>query len=121
VASDFGISVYRINKNLQLKLSGDFDVSSALQLLSLMQNCINETEKIVIHTDFVGNIEPAGLNIFRYNLGSLIKHPTKFLFTGEKAFLLIKTWPDSCRPEFELEKERPRNYQNSMLEEHMFY
>jgi hypothetical protein len=81
-----------------------------------MRNCINETEKIVIHTDSVGNIDPVGLNIFRYNLGSLVKQPTKFVFTGEKASYFTETWSDSSRLEFELEKERPRNYQNRMLE-----
>jgi len=120
LASNFGISVYRFNKVLQLKLSGDFDGSSALQLISLMRNCINEPE-IFIHTDSISQMEPFGLNIFRYNLGSLAKYPTKFVFTGEKALSLIETWPDNSRPEFEVEKERPRNYQYSMLEEHIFY
>jgi hypothetical protein len=66
-------------------------------------------------------MEPAGLNIFRYNLGSLVAHPMKFIFTGEKAFLLIKTWPDTCRPEFEVIQGSTLKYQNRMLEENMYY
>ncbi|MDP3285032.1 MAG: hypothetical protein Q8M56_11450 [Desulfobacterales bacterium] len=102
MASNFGISVYRNNKILQLKLSGDFDGSSALQLLSLMRNCLKETGKTFIHTDFISRIEPFGLNIFRYNLGSLAKHPMQFVFTGEKAPSLVETWPDNGRPELKI-------------------
>jgi len=105
MASNFGISVYRINKNLQLKLSGDFDGSSALQLLGLMRNCLNETGKIFIHTDSISRIEPFGLNIFRYNLGSLVKHAIKFVFTGENALSFIETWPDNGRPEVKFNAE----------------
>ena len=113
MASNFGISVYRFNKILQIKLSGDFDGSSALQLLSLMRNCLKETGKIFIHTDSVSRIEPLGLNIFRYNLGSLVKHPMQFVFTGEKALPLIETWPDNDRPE--VNQESSYNYQNRTL------
>jgi anti-anti-sigma regulatory factor len=118
MASNFGISVYRNNKILQLKLSGDFDGSSALQLLSLMRNCLKETDKIFIHTDSIRHIEPFGLNMFRYNLGSLVKHPIKFVFTGENALSLIKTWPDNGRPELKSEK---RKSLNKTVENHLFY
>ncbi|RPH49288.1 MAG: hypothetical protein EHM85_14400 [Desulfobacteraceae bacterium] len=102
MASNFGISVYRFNKMLQLKLSGDFDGFSALKLLSLMRNCLQETDKIFIHTDSISNIEPSGLDIFRVNMGSLARHPMQFVFTGEKALALIETWPDNSRPELKV-------------------
>ena len=121
MASNFGISVYRNNKILQLKLSGDFDGSSALQLLGLMRNCLKETDKIFIHTDSISRIEPFGLNIFRYNMGSLVKHPMQFVFTGEKALSLIETWPDNGRPELKVKQESRYNYQNKTLEDHLFF
>jgi anti-anti-sigma regulatory factor len=118
MASNFGISVYRNNKILQLKLSGDFDGSSALQLLSLMRNCLNEPDNIFINTDSVSRIETFGLNMFRYNLGSLVNHPIKFVFTGENALSLIKTWPDNGRHELKSEK---RKSLNKTFENHLFY
>lgn len=110
--SNFGISVYRHKQNILIKLSGDFDGSSALQLLGLMRNCLKETDKIIIQTDSISSIEPFGLNAFRYNLGSLAKHSMKFVFTGEKARSLIETWPANSRPELKRLKERRFNYQN---------
>ncbi len=98
----FGISVYRLNKFLQLNLSGDFGASSAIQLLSLMRNCLEDTGKIFIHTDSISNIDPLGLNVFRYNLGSLSRHQMRFVFTGEKALSLVEAWPDNRRPELKL-------------------
>jgi hypothetical protein len=120
VASNFGISVYRNNKNLHLKLSGDFDGSSALQLLYLMRNCLEETDKVIIHTGSISRIEPFGLNVFRYNLGTLVKYPMKFVFTGEKASSLIETWPDNSRPEFKVKQESRYNYKGKTFEEHQF-
>lgn len=110
--SDFGISVYRYKKNIVIKLSGDFDESSALQLLGLMRNCLKETDQIIIQTDYIGSIEPLALNLFRYNIGSLVKHSTKFVFTGEKALSLVETWPADSRPEIKKKTERQYNYQN---------
>ena len=118
--SNFGISVYRHKKNILIKLSGDFDGSSALQLLGLMRNCLKETDKIIIQTDYIGSIEPFGLNTFRYNLGSLTKHSMKFVFTGEKAPCLIETWPANSRPELKMKTERRYNYQNR-ADANLFY
>lgn len=105
MASNLSISVYRYKKNIQIKLSGDFDGYSALQLLALMRNCLKETGKIIIHTDYIDHIEPLGLNIFRYNLGSLVKHSMQFVFTGEKALSLIETWPNNSRPEIKVKQK----------------
>ena len=121
MASNFGISVYRNNKILQLKLSGDFDGSSALQLLSLMRNCLNETDNIFINTDSVSRIETFGLKIFRHNLGPLVKHSIKFVFTGENALSFIETWPDNYSPELYMKQENHYNYQNNPLEERLSY
>jgi anti-anti-sigma regulatory factor len=121
MASNFGISVYRFNDNLLLKLSGDFDSSSAFQLLCLMRNCVNEPEKIIINTDSVCNMEPVGLSIFRYNLGSLVRHPAKFVFTGDKASFLIETWPEKGRPGTDVKHESFFDYRNMDKGEHLFY
>lgn len=121
MASNFGISVYRYKKTIQLGLSGDFDGSSALQILSLMRNCLKETVKIFINTDYISRIDPLGLNIFRYNLGSLDRHRKQFVFTGEKAFSFIETWPDNSRPELKVKQESHYNYQDRTFEEHLFY
>ena len=121
MASNFGISVYRNNKILHLKLSGDFDGSSALQLIHLMRDCLEETDKVIIHTGSISRIEPFGLNMLRYNLGSLVRHSTQFVFTGEKALSFIETWPDNRRPELKIKQESRYNYKSKAFEELPFY
>ena len=121
MALNFGISVYRNNKILHLKLSGDFDGSSALQLIHLMHNCLEEAEQVIIHTGSISCIEPFGLNVFRYNLGSLLRHPMKFVFIGENALSLIEKWPDNSRPELNVKQKSPYNYINRTFEEHLFF
>ena len=121
MSSNFGISVYRSNKILHLKLSGDFDGSSALQLIHLMLNCLEEAEQVIIHTGSISRIEPFGLNVFRYNLGSLLRHPTKFVFIGENALSLIETWPDNSRSELNVKQKSHYNCINKTFEEHLFY
>jgi len=105
MASNFKISIDRIGKNIQIKLIGDFDGSSALHLLYLIQDCLKNSKKIFINTDFLGNIEPFGINVFRYNLGHIAKYSDRFIFSGEKALSLIKSWPDSTRPKCKIEKK----------------
>ena len=105
MASNFRISIDRSGENIQIKLAGDFDGSSALQLLYLLHDCLEDSKKIFINTDFLGNIEPFGINVFRYNLGLIAKYSNRFIFSGEKALSLIKAWPDNIRPECRIKKE----------------
>jgi hypothetical protein len=105
MALNFRISIDRIGKNVQIKLIGDFDGSSALYLLYLIQDCIKNYKKIFINTDFLGNIEPFGINVFSYNLGYIAKYSDRFIFSGEKALSLIKSWPNSVRPKCKIEEE----------------
>jgi hypothetical protein len=105
MASNFRISIDRSGENIQIKLTGDFDGSSALHLLYLMHDCLKDSKKIFINTDFLGNIEPFGINVFRYNLDLIAKYSNRFVFSGEKAWSLIKSWPDNIRPECKIKKE----------------
>jgi len=99
MASNFEIFIDRSEENIQIKLTGDFDGSSALQLLYLMHDCLKDSKKIFINTDSLGNIEPFGINVFSYNLGYIAKYSTRLIFSGEKALSLIRSWPGNIRPE----------------------
>jgi len=105
MASNFRISIDRSGENIQIKLAGDFDGSSALQFLYLLHDCLEDSKKIFINTDFLGNIEPFGINVFRYNLGLIAKYSNRLIFSGEKALSLIKAWPDNICPECKIKKE----------------
>lgn len=105
MASNFRISVDRRAENIQINLIGDFDGSLALRLLYLMHDCLKDSKKIFINTDFLGNIESFGINVLRYNIDLIAKDSNRFIFSGEKAWSLIKSWPDNMRPECKIKKE----------------
>lgn len=86
-----------------------------------MRNCANESDKIIINTDSISLIEPTGLNIFRYNLGSLVKHTMKFFFTGEKASFLTETLPYKNRSYFKINSEGSNNISDKISGEDLFY
>lgn len=104
MAQNFSITIIETGKNINLKLTGDFDGSSALELIYVMNNCLTTHDKIFINTDYLILIEPFGVNVFRYNLGLLSKHSERFVFTGNNARNFIKCWPENRRPEFNIIK-----------------
>jgi len=101
---NFSITFVKTGKDIQLKLSGDFDGSSALELINFMNNCLNNHNKVFINTDYLTLIEPFGVNVFRYNMGLLLKHSKHFVFTGNNARNFIECWPENGRPEFNIIK-----------------
>lgn len=85
MASNFGIFVHRNSDSLHLKLMGDFDGSSALELLDEMKKINNRVQKIFIHTSCLKSIHPLGRDTFRENLAMLNLQPVQVFFTGESA------------------------------------
>ncbi|MFO7666188.1 MAG: hypothetical protein R6V76_06185 [Desulfobacterales bacterium] len=105
MAQNFSITFVKSGKDIHLKLTGDFDGSSALELIYFMNNCMNNHDKVFIDTDSLMIIEPFGINVFRYNLGRLSKHSEHFVFTGNNARNFIKCWPEHMRSELNIIKE----------------
>jgi len=86
MASNFRISAHKNSDNLHLKLTGDFDGSSALQLLNVLKKSTdNGVYKIIIHTSRLANIYPFGRDTFHKNLQELNGKTRLFRYTGEKA------------------------------------
>jgi len=86
MASNFRISAHRNSENLHLKLTGDFDGSSAMQLMNVLKkNANNGIFKIIIHTSCLNYIHPFGLDTFHKHLPELNGNTGRLLFTGEKA------------------------------------
>ena len=96
MASNFRISTHRNSDNLHLKLIGDFDDSSALQLLNVLKENSNGARRVIIHTSCLKNIHPFGLNVFQNNLEVKSGKSVSLVFTGEHANLLApegsKSW-----------------------------
>ena len=85
MAANFKITLNRFEDNIYLKLYGDFDGSSAYELLNHLKNNSYDLLKIYIHTDELKTIHPFGLNIFFRSFRIINGCADKIAFTGKKA------------------------------------
>ncbi len=85
MASNFRISVHRNSDTLHLKLMGDFDGSSAWELLNMLKKSVNGVFRVIIHTNSLKNIYPFGRDTFQQNLRDMNRRSFHILFTGEHA------------------------------------
>ncbi len=85
MASNFRISTHLNSENLHLKLMGDFDGSSAWQLLNMLKKTSKRVYKIIIHTSSLDTVYPFGRDTFHQNLCELNGYHLRLLFTGENA------------------------------------
>ena len=94
MACNFTIIVHKNSDNLHLKLAGDFDGSSAHQLINSLKARKNRASRVFIHTSSLTDIYPFGKNVLKNGLDSLEGQVTSFVFTGEKASQLV---PNSAK------------------------
>ena len=88
MASNFGIAVDRNSDGFGLQLAGDFDGTSASELIYAIKKLPEKTVKLYIYTNGLKTIQPFGLDIFHKFMRSLDGQSTKIVFTGRKASLL---------------------------------
>ncbi len=84
MATNFKIFPHRNSDNLHLKLLGDFDGSSAKELVNALKVHMNihNVGNIYIHTNSLHSVHPFGLEIFQKD--SAFKNLSKSLkFTGK--------------------------------------
>ncbi len=100
MAHNFKISLNRNSNNLHVKLSGDFDGSSAHELLRVLRKNCRGTSRVIIHTSSLKHIHPFGRHVFRNNLDVINRQSVLLLYTGEKAIQLApegsKLWRGGC-------------------------
>jgi len=85
MATNFKIDVHRNDEDLHLKLRGDFDGTSAYELLDIVRKRAAHTSRVFVHTSNLRDIHPFGLHVFRSNLDILKGQSVEFVFTGENA------------------------------------
>jgi len=83
MASNFRIYVQKNSNDLHIKLEGDFDGTSAHQLLNAMKENQCGVTKIFIDTSLVDYIYPFGRDVFHNNLKAVDVQRISLLFTGD--------------------------------------
>ena len=91
MAQNFKISTHRTIDNLYIRLMGDFDGSSAFELLNALCENLNSTKSILIDTYNLKKVYPFGREVFYYNFLNIRKQPTRIRFVGPNALQLAPT------------------------------
>ena len=82
MASNFQIYSFKTGDSLHLKLAGDFDGSSAYELINTLTEHGKGFYEIFIDTNDLKTIHPFGKNVFQKNLGSSNKLYRNLVFIG---------------------------------------
>jgi anti-anti-sigma regulatory factor len=85
MALNFRMSIQRSKISLNLRLIGDFDGTSAYELLNILAERCHGLKKAVIDTEGLQKVYPFGVETFHKNLRVLKVTPCGLVFTGEKA------------------------------------
>ena len=83
MASNFQISTHEKRDSLHLKLYGDFDGSSAYELLNALEHC-SRFNHIFIDTNELQTVYPFGKDVFQKNIGPIKKKSSNLIFIGER-------------------------------------
>jgi hypothetical protein len=82
VAANFRITVQRKGDDLHLSLHGDFDGTSAFELLQALGQSGSRAERVVVDTDRLCTVLPFGREVFQRQYGVINSLPARIRFTG---------------------------------------
>ena len=85
MASNFGITIDKNSDGYRLKLEGDFDATSASELIYAIRKLPEDALKVAITTDGLKDIHPFGLHVFHRILRSLNGQSSRIVFAGSNA------------------------------------
>jgi hypothetical protein len=83
MAKNFHVSTQRSNdRSLCLKLYGDFDATSACELIDILKDSIQTCPRVSIDTDGLKSVVPFGLDVFVPKISRLGNPSADILLTG---------------------------------------
>ena len=92
MAQNFKISTQRTIDNLYIRLVGDFDGSSAFELLNALWGNLNSAKFILIDTYNLKEVYPFGREVFYYNFLKIKNQRKRIRFIGPNALQLAPIW-----------------------------
>ena len=82
MAHNFKMNIHRTNDKLYIRLMGDFDGSSAWELINAIKENLNNSKFIQIYTGKLKEVYPFGREVFKYHLLSIKDTRIRILFFG---------------------------------------
>jgi hypothetical protein len=94
MAGNVNNSVARSGDHVRLKLNGDFDGSSACELMNLLSSSdLLSVSKILVDTDPLNHIHPFGVDVLQHLLSAATVRDFPLIFTGKMATrFALKGW-----------------------------
>ena len=89
MASNFKLFTHETRDSIHMKMYGDFDGTSAYELITEIQKYARKSNQVFIHTEDLDNIYSFGRGVFHNNLGVLKKQSNKIVFVGKHKDSLI--------------------------------
>ena len=83
MASNFKLILHETRDSTHMNMRGDFDGTSAHELITALQKHAHESNLVFIHTEDLGNVYSFGRDVFQNNLGHLKKQSSKIVFVGK--------------------------------------
>ncbi len=88
MASNFSIVIQRKKRGFQFELRGDFDGSSAFELMNTLKSHCSRDEKIVVNTEGLSEIHLFGQRVFQKHC-SISNLPGGVIFTGKHGYSIM--------------------------------
>jgi stage II sporulation protein AA (anti-sigma F factor antagonist) len=94
MASNFEITISEKSDGFNLKLYGDFDVTSAYELIYAIRKLPENTSKIIININDLEKIDPFGVDVLNGFMNSLNSQSARFVLTGPNSnqLSLMNSW-----------------------------
>ena len=80
--SNFSVFMHQNNDNIHLRLFGDFDGSSAWQLIDILKQYCLGPHRIFIHTSGLSTFHPFGIEVFQKETQNYRRLNNNLVFTG---------------------------------------
>ncbi|RZB33403.1 MAG: hypothetical protein SRB2_04042 [Desulfobacteraceae bacterium Eth-SRB2] len=105
MSTNFQIQFKKNNGNLHIQPKGDFDGSSAWELINLIHDQYDGNGRVFIDTRNLGEIHPFGCNTFQCRLNHRAMPADRLCFKGKKGFkiapngsrVIVNSEKYSCR------------------------
>lgn len=83
MATNFHMFKHKTNESLHIRLTGDFDGSSAFELINALVDNRNQYYQIFVNTKDLKNIEPFGLDVLKVGLSEIREQGPGVIFLGK--------------------------------------
>ncbi len=92
MAMNFKIVQLKSKNSVHLNLDGDFDGTSAHELINTLKSCAGNVDKVFIHTNGLKLVHPFGRIVLQRNLSGLCGRCLNLVFVGQHGRQLSNPW-----------------------------